>query len=209
MDSRHPETHVNYLPLILTSTFSITLNANGLSLVTGLPFLATMAIAAFLYAVKMRLFLGNDYGDDDARYNSRSLLGYAALAVLFLGVGAFGIFGYSGRSSAEMLAGQTAPLFDERRGDPWRGEVQPRPADFIRDVDPPTAPGEWIRPAPVPTTVPASVVEALKIGSFLGFVQSTFAKHTFAIICWIVALVLEVFILLLLRQVQFEQDYGD
>jgi hypothetical protein len=217
-EPRYSGPHVNYLPLVLTAAFSITLAANGFSLVAGLPFLATMAVAGFLFAVKMRLFLGNDYGDEETRYNSRSLPGYAALAVLFLALGAFGLFGYSGRSSAEMLIGQTAPLFDQRRNNtpfqysgedgavPKRESARPRPVEWGAEA---TLPGEWFQPAPLSGSGPAaaSVVEALKIGSFFGFIQSTLAKHTFAIICWIAAVVLEFFILMLLRQVQFEQDY--
>jgi hypothetical protein len=218
MESRYQEPYVGYLPMVLASAFGITMNANGFSLVTGLPFLAGMGFAMFIYVVKMKLIVRSEPDDSESRSIGRSLLGYAAQAVLFITLGAFGLFGFGGRSSAGLLLGLTLPenggnevaIAQNGRGHRETAELYAIKGGgnaenaahvglFLTSGDGKNL--SLLRYAPP--------VEALKASSFLGFVQATIGKSTFAIICWIVVAVLEFVVIILMRQIQIEQSYRD
>lgn len=110
VDPYYPhESGLEPLPLILLSAFGIATAANGLSLLTGGPFLAALMLALGFCGFKLYFLLRHQPRHEQTVDGRRDkVLGYLILTAILFVLSAYGLYGFGGIEAAAISAGKAA-----------------------------------------------------------------------------------------------------
>jgi hypothetical protein len=103
------ESGLEPLPLILLSAFGIATAANGLSLLTGAPFLIALMLALGFCGSKLYFLLRHEPRHEQTVDGRRDkVLAYLILAAILFVLSAYGLYGFGGAGAAAISAGKAA-----------------------------------------------------------------------------------------------------
>lgn len=152
------------LPLILISVFGIATAANGISIILGVSFIFCLVATAALYGFKLYLLLHRQHRIERTPGSQRDkVFIYLILTIILLTLMSFGLYGYGYTEPGAKNKNILAPATSS----------QPERDSFA----PPTI-----------TTQPKEQNYHERLFSFF---SATGEKETYALICWIVAGVIE------------------
>jgi hypothetical protein len=202
--------------MILVSAFGVATAANGLSLVLDASFIISMLIVGTLYGFKLYFLMHRQPRFERTPGGQRDkVFIYLILAFIMLALMSFGLYGFGNTSEAATPLRNRAEI--EQQASAGESPISQLDAadaktesDTAGELAPLLPPSEWNRRSLAQKPADQQPDKPNDQESFTDFISATRKKGTYAIVCWIIAGVIEALTLILaLRNPPPSDPYWD